>query len=77
VFLVSVAIAYPTEVGEEMLPLIPIKEIYPWESARVLQEGSALAPYDERISYAQKVRWESNVLPHRTKYRRGFADFSG
>ncbi|HTN07600.1 hypothetical protein [Agriterribacter sp.] len=71
----SVTIAYPTEVEEEMLPLVQVKEIFPWESARPLQENTALAPYDDHILIAQKIRWESNQLPHRTKYRRGFADF--
>jgi hypothetical protein len=73
--LTSVAMAYPTAVEEEMLPLVTIKEMYRWESARPLKEGSSLAPYDDQIPFAQKERWESNQLPHRTKWRRGFADF--
>lgn len=73
--LASVAMAYPTEVEEEMLPLVTIKEMYRWESVRPLQEQSTLAPYDDHIPFAQRVRWEFNQLPHRTKWRRGFADF--
>jgi len=73
--LASVAIAYPTEVEEEMLPLVSVKEIYRWESNRPMQEQSSLAPYDQGISFAQNERWKSNQLPHRRKYQRGFADF--
>ena len=73
--LTSVAIAYPGEVEEAMLPLLSVKEFYEWDLSRALQENSALAPMDRRISFAQKERWESNQLPHRKKYQRGLRDF--
>ncbi len=73
--LASVAMAYPTEVEEEMLPLVSVKEIYQWESSRPMQEHTSLAPYDQEIPFAQKERWKSNELPHRRKYQRGYADF--
>jgi len=73
--LTSVAIAYPEEVEEAMLPLLSVKELYEWDLSRALQENSALAPMDNHISFAQKERWESNQLPHRKKYQRGLRDF--
>ena len=73
--LTSVAIAYPEEVEEAMLPLLSVKEFYEWDLSRALQENSVLAPMDGRISFAQKERWESNQLPHRKKYQRGLRDF--
>ncbi len=73
--LTSVAIAYPEEVEEAMLPLLSVRKFYDWDLNRALQEYSALAPMDNRIALAQKERWESNQLPHRKKYRRGLRDF--
>ena len=73
--LTSVAIAYPEEVEEAMLPLLSVKELYEWDLSRALQENSTLAPMDSHISFAQKERWESNQLPHRKKYQRGLRDF--
>lgn len=73
--LTSVAIAYPGEVEEEMLPLLSVKEFYEWDLSRALHENSALTPMDRRISFAQKERLESNQLPHRKKYQRGLRDF--
>lgn len=73
--LVSVAIAYPEEIGEEMLPLLSVQEFYDWDCERALKETSALSIKDNEISFAQKERWESNRLPHRTKYFRGMRDF--
>ena len=73
--LTSVAIAYPEEVEEAMLPLLSVKEFYEWDLSRALQENSVLAPMDGRISFAQKERFESNQLPHRKKYQRGLRDF--
>lgn len=73
--LTSVAIAYPEEVEEAMLPLLSVKELYEWDLSRALQENSTLAPMDNHISFAQKERWESNKLPHRRKYQRGLRDF--
>ncbi|MDO6440481.1 AAA family ATPase [Cyclobacterium sp. 1_MG-2023] len=73
--LTSVAIAYPEEVEEAMLPLLSVKEFYDWDLNRALQERSVLAPMDNRISFAQKERWESNQLPHRNQYQRGLGDF--
>ncbi len=73
--LTSVAIAYPEEVEEAMLPLFSVQEFYEWELNRALQEHSTLSPMDNHISFAQKERWESNQLPHRKKYTKGLADF--
>jgi hypothetical protein len=73
--LTSVAIAYPEEVEEAMLPLLSVQEFYDWDLIRALQEDSALAPMDNRIAFAQEERWESNQLPHRKKYTRGLEDF--
>jgi dephospho-CoA kinase len=73
--LTSVAIAFPEEVEEAMLPLLSVREFYDWDLSRALQEHSVLAPMDNRIAFAQKERWESNQLPHRKKYQRGLIDF--
>ncbi|WP_321515876.1 hypothetical protein [Marinifilum fragile] len=73
--LTSVAIAYPEEVEEAMLPLLSVQEFYDWDLNRALQEHSVLAPMDNRIAFAQKERWESNQLPHRKQYQRGLGDF--
>ena len=73
--LTSVAIAYPEQVEEAMLPLLSVKEFYEWDLSRALQENSVFAPMDGRISFAQKERFESNQLPHRKKYQRGLRDF--
>lgn len=73
--LTSVAIAYPVEVEEAMLPLLSVREFYEWDLSRALQEHLTLAPMDNHISFAQKERWESNQLPHRKKYQRGLRDF--
>ena len=73
--LTSVAIAYPGEVEEAMLPLLSVKEFYEWDLSRALHENSALTPMDRRISFAQKERLESNQLPHRKEYQRGLRDF--
>jgi hypothetical protein len=73
--LTSVAIAYPEEVEEAMLPLLSVREFYDWDLNRALQEHSVLAPMDSRIAFAQKERWKSNQLPHRKKYQRGLRDF--
>ena len=73
--LTSVAIAYPEEVEEAMLPLLSIEEFYEWDLSRALQESTTLAPMDNAISFAQNERWEANQLPHRKKYMRGLGDF--
>jgi hypothetical protein len=73
--LTSVAIAYPEEVEEAMLPLLSVQEFYDWDLSRALQEHSALSPMDNHIAFAQKARWELNQLPHRKQYTRGLSDF--
>lgn len=73
--LTSVAIAYPEEVEEAMLPLLSVQEFFEWDLSRALQEHSTLAPMDNHISFAQKERWESNQLQHRKQYSRGLLDF--
>ena len=73
--LTSVAIAYPEEVEEAMLPLLSMEEFYEWDLNRALQESSTLAALDFEIPFAQKERREANQLPHRKKYMRGLGDF--
>ncbi len=73
--LTSVAMAYPEEVEEAMLPLLSVKEFYKWDSTRSFQETSTLTLWDNEIPFAQKERSDSNELPHRKKYRRGLSDF--
>ncbi len=73
--LTSVAIAYPEEVEDAMLPLLSVREFYEWDLSRALQEHSTLSPMDNYIPFAQKERWESNQLPHRKKYTRDLSDF--
>ncbi|MFN8343517.1 MAG: ATP-binding protein [Spirosomataceae bacterium] len=74
--LVSVAIAYPSEVSEAMLPLLGVKEFYEWDYRRATDDfAGALAIRDDEIPYAQKARHESNQLPHRKKYRDGLKGF--
>jgi hypothetical protein len=71
----SVAIAYPEIVEEEMLPLLTVEKFYEWDLSRALQDMSALAWRDNRISFAQEETAKSNQLPHRKKYTRGLSDF--
>jgi hypothetical protein len=73
--LASIAIAYPTVVENEMIPLLSVREFYEWDLSRAAQEPFALAPHDDSISFAQKERWTSNKLPHRRKFMRGLRDF--
>ncbi len=73
--LVSVALAYPEVVEEQMVPLLSVREFYEWDSARVIQESGAFAPMDNQISFAQEERYKSNKLSHRTKYFQGLSDF--
>ena len=42
---------------------------------RVIQESSVMAPHDSDIAGAQQERQKTNKLSHRTKYRRGLADY--
>lgn len=71
----SIAMAYPQEVGETMLPLLRVRQFYDWDLQRRLQDNMPLAFYDEAIPFAQKEKIRLNKLPHRTKYRRGLRDF--
>ncbi|MFB6305845.1 MAG: hypothetical protein ABEH43_02450, partial [Flavobacteriales bacterium] len=73
--LASVSIAFPEEVGKEMLPILGVREFYSWDLSRSVQEHSVLAPMDNNIPFAQKERSDSNKLPHRRKYMRGLSDF--
>lgn len=73
--LASVSIAFPEEVGDEMLPILGVREFYSWDLSRSMQEHSVLAPMDNEIPFAQKERSDSNQLPHRRKYMRGLSDF--
>jgi hypothetical protein len=73
--LMSVAIAYPQEVEEAMLPLLTVEEFYEWDLNRALQEVTSLCTVDMDLPFAQKECWESSQLPHRKKYTRGLRDF--
>lgn len=73
--LASLSIASPEEVGDEMLPILRVREFYSWDLSRSTQEHSVLTPMDNNIPFAQKERSDSNQLPHRRKYMRGLSDF--
>lgn len=76
--LTSVAIAYPEEVGDKILPLLSAKEFYHWDSSRSLQEGIGTTGFflrDEEIKFAAKERQRLNQLPHRRQHTRGLCDF--
>lgn len=73
--LTSVTMAYPEAVGESFLSLLPIKELYHWDYQRVRMEHNTFSMYDEEIPTAQKIRYDSNQLPHRTRNRDGFGGF--
>ncbi|CCH02006.1 hypothetical protein FAES_4005 [Fibrella aestuarina BUZ 2] len=73
--LVSIAIAYPHEVGVSMLPLLGVRAFYEWDTQRAFAEMQALAPWDHEIYFAQKTRHDSNELPHRKKYSNGLKSF--
>ena len=76
--LMSVAIAYPEEVGDKMLPLLSVKEFYHWDSSRSIQEGIGMTGFflqDEEIEFAAKERQRLNQLPHRRQHIRGLCDF--
>ncbi|MDX2070878.1 MAG: hypothetical protein SFV55_20785 [Haliscomenobacter sp.] len=67
--LVSVAIAYPEEIGEPIYPLLTSPEIYQWDTNRMNQEfeAEALASMGTGMydSFYQKERVEANRMPHR------------
>lgn len=67
--LVSVAIAYPEEIGEQMYPLLTSPMVYQWDTNRMNQEfeAEALASMGTGIydSFYQKERTEANRMPHR------------
>lgn len=73
--LTSVFLAYPKAVGRSILPILKCKECYGFDLHRATRENSALAMVDDKISFAQKERIQSNQLPHRKKFRRGLRDF--
>ncbi len=73
--LISAFIAYPKSFGKSIIPILKCKEYYDLDLQRATREHSAMAMYDEKISFAQKERHDSNHLPHRRKYRRGLRDF--
>ncbi len=73
--LISVASAYPLEVGEELIPLLTVKDFYSLDLTRSLQESSVLITSDSKIPISQQERSESKALPHRSKYQRGLMDF--
>lgn len=73
--LTSVFIAHSKVFGDTFLPILRVREFYEWDTHRATREHSAMAIYDQRISYAQKEKGEFNRLPHRTKYQRGLREF--
>ncbi len=74
--LCSVAMAYPKEVGEEMLPLFGVVEFYDLDLTRAIQDmGSPLNMLDNEIPFAQKEQQRLHDLPHRKRFRNGIRDF--
>lgn len=73
--IVSAFLAYPKALGKTILPILKCKECYGLDLHRATREHSALATVDDKISFAQKERYNSNQLPHRKKFRRGLRDF--
>jgi len=75
--LASIAMAYPEEIEEEMIPILSVKEFFEWDLSRSIQEFSSgtMAMYDNEIYFAQKERHRLNQLPHRTKYHAGLRGF--
>lgn len=73
--IVSVFIAHPKSFGITILPILKIRQFYEFDVERSTREHSSLAIADQRISFAQKERYDSNQLPHRKKYPRGLREF--
>lgn len=65
--LASVAMAYPEIVNERAFPILMVKQFYEWDFIRKNSESHSLAPYDSKISIAQKTRFKLNQLSHRKK----------
>jgi hypothetical protein len=67
--LVSVAIAYPEEVREQIYPLLTSPAIYQWDSDRMIIEFEAPATMGtgEYGSFFQIERAEANRMPHRKR----------
>jgi hypothetical protein len=68
--LASLTIAHPEIFLEKFLPVLKVKEIYQWDLRRQFHEKEALAPLGVNrpgAVYYQKLRFESNQLPHRKK----------
>lgn len=67
--LVSVAIAYPEEIGEQIYPLLTSPMIYQWDTNRMNQEfeAEALASMGTGLydSFYQIEREKANRMPHR------------
>ena len=73
--IVSVFIAHPKSFGKTILPILKTRKFYEFDVERSTREHSSLAIFDQRISFAQKERYDSNHLPHRRKYHRGLREF--
>jgi hypothetical protein len=73
--IVSVFIAHPKSFGETILPILKTRRFYEFDVERSTREHSSLEIVDQRISFAQKERYDSNQLPHRRKYPRGLREF--
>lgn len=73
--IVSVFIAHPKSFGKTILPILKTRRFYEFDVERSTREHSSLAIVDQRISFAQKERYDSNQLPHRRKYPRGLREF--
>jgi len=73
--LTSVAMAYPEEVGEAMLPLLGVQEFYDWDSNRYLQEGITTSMLDLEWDGTEEERLAFNKLLHRSAYFNGLHGF--
>lgn len=73
--LVSAFISNPKPFGNSVLPILKTKQFYMFDSDRAIRESGALSVADSQIPYAQKEKWKSNQLPHRTRYRAGLRTF--
>lgn len=73
--IVSVFIAHPKSFGKTILPILKTRKFYEFDVERSTREHSSFAIVDQRISFAQKERYDSNHLPHRRKYHRGLREF--
>jgi len=74
--IVSVFMANPENATVNMLSIFSNIEFYHWDLSRSTSEYASLAPIDFDDGNAQRIRSESNMLPHRRKFRAGLRNFA-